>query len=200
MRGDALGEPVGHLFEDQVRQLRTAALRRLFRLQRDDLFDQSIGDADIVLGEQVLAGLAQREDVVRPARFSPYLCDVDVAVAGEDVEVAADRRGGEAELFSQLIDRRPAAAAQDAEDRLAGRFHWVGRPLEGVCSVYRREHGSPSKSCFLCFLTISNDALPDAFETGFNELLLLYLLAVEDLVERADLEVVALVGESESDV
>ena len=135
VRGDALGEPVSHLFEDQVRQLRAAALRRLCRLQRDDLFDHSIGDANVVLGKEVLAGLAQREDVVRPACLPAHLRDIDVAVAGEDVEVAADGGGREAEFFGQLIDRRPAATAQDAEDRLAGGFHWVGRPLIDACPV-----------------------------------------------------------------
>ena len=52
---------------------------------------------------------------------------------------------------------------------------------------------------FMLF-TPGNDAPPDAFEAGFNELPLLYLLAVEDFLKRADLEVASLMREPESDV
>lgn len=52
---------------------------------------------------------------------------------------------------------------------------------------------------FMLF-TPGDDAPPDAFEARFNELRLPCLLAVEHLVERADLEVGAGVGEPDSDV
>ena len=93
---DALGQMDGHLVEDQVGHLAAAATGHLLWRERDDLLDQPVGNAAIVLREQALARFAQREEVVGPAGAAAHLLNVDVAVARQDVQVTADGRGRQA--------------------------------------------------------------------------------------------------------
>lgn len=124
--GDAgavlLEQALAHLADDQLRQFAAVAAGGLVRGEGDDLLEQAVGDADVVVREEFAALFGQRKDVARTAGAASDLGDRDVVVAEEDIEVATNGGAREPELAGEIVDGCALRAPQDVEDLLARAF------------------------------------------------------------------------------